>query len=149
MVDFDFVFSKSRFSIIAIGMTNFEIARQYLKAIESGATGDELARFFTPDAVYLEMPNRVSAHGSKSDLAQILQGAERGKQLFKRQSYAIANFVEQDDAIALEVAWTGVTAVQIQNLPPGSEMRDHVAIFLEFREGRIARQRNYDCFEPW
>ena len=23
------------------------------------------------------------------------------------------------------------------------------AIFFEFREGKIARQRNYDCFDPW
>jgi hypothetical protein len=26
---------------------------------------------------------------------------------------------------------------------------DVFAVFLEFRDGRIARQRNYDCFEPW
>jgi hypothetical protein len=26
---------------------------------------------------------------------------------------------------------------------------DEVAGFLEFRDGRIVRQRNYDCFEPW
>jgi ketosteroid isomerase-like protein len=45
--------------------------------------------------------------------------------------------------------WIGITAVQIQNLPPNSEMRDHAAVFLHFREGRIARQRHYDCFEPW
>ena len=23
------------------------------------------------------------------------------------------------------------------------------AIFLDFRDGRIVRQRNYDCFDPW
>jgi len=28
-------------------------------------------------------------------------------------------------------------------------MRDHAAIFLHFRDGRIARQSHYDCFEPW
>jgi ketosteroid isomerase-like protein len=48
-----------------------------------------------------------------------------------------------------EIDWLGVTAIPIQDLPAGSEMRDHVAIFLEFREGRIARQKHYDCFEPW
>jgi hypothetical protein len=28
-------------------------------------------------------------------------------------------------------------------------VRDHAAIFLEFRDGHIARQHHYDCFEPW
>jgi hypothetical protein len=41
------------------------------------------------------------------------------------------------------------SAVPIQNLPPNSEMRDHAAIFLRFRDGRIARQHHYDGFEPW
>ena len=31
----------------------------------------------------------------------------------------------------------------------GASMKAHFAMFFEFREGRIALQRNYDCFEPW
>ena len=129
--------------------SNVEIARQYITAIESGATGDALARFFTPDVVIEEMPNRVAPHGSTSDLARALQGAERGKQLFQRQTYTITHTVSEGSSVALEMDWVGITAVQIQNLPPGSEIRDHVAVFLQFRDGRIARQRLYDCFEPW
>jgi predicted ester cyclase len=120
-----------------------------VKAIESGATGDALARFFTPDVVIQEMPNRVAPNGSTSDLAKALQGAERGKQLFLRQTYAITNMVSEGEQVALEMDWIGVTAVPIQSLPPGSEIRDHVAVFLRFRTGRIARQHVYDCFEPW
>jgi len=28
-------------------------------------------------------------------------------------------------------------------------MRARFAVFLDFRDGKITRQRNYDCFEPW
>jgi hypothetical protein len=28
-------------------------------------------------------------------------------------------------------------------------MRGRFAVFMEFRDGRIVRQRNYDCFKPW
>jgi ketosteroid isomerase-like protein len=129
--------------------TNVEVAREYVKAIEGGATGDALARFLTPDVVIQEMPNRVSPHGSMSDLCRALQGAQRGRQLFQRQTYTITNTVAEGPHVALEMDWVGITAVQIQNLPPGSEMRDHVAVFLTFRENRIARQHLYDCFEPW
>jgi ketosteroid isomerase-like protein len=129
--------------------TNVEVAREYIRAIESGATGDALERFFTPDVAITEMPNRVAPHGSSSNLANALQGAERGQQLFKRQTYTIRNILAEGDRVALELDWIGVCAVQIQNLPANSEMRDHAAIFLHFRDGRIARQHHYDCFEPW
>jgi hypothetical protein len=95
------------------------------------------------------MPNRVQPHGSVSDLARALQAAERGRQLFKRQTYRITSILADGDCVALEMDWIGVTAVPIQNLPPNSEMRDHAAVFLQFRGGRIARQHHYDCFEPW
>jgi ketosteroid isomerase-like protein len=129
--------------------TNLEIAREYIRAIESGATGDMLARFFAPDVAIREMPNRVAPHGSASDLARALQAAERGQQLFRRQIYTIVNILGEGDRVALEMDWIGITAVPIQNLPPNSEIRDHAAVFLHFREGRITRQHHYDCFEPW
>ena len=129
--------------------TNLEVAQEYIRAIERGATGEALARFFAPDVAITEMPNRVTPHGSTSDLARALEAAQRGQQLFKRQTYTITNMLGKDDFVALEMEWIGVTAVPIQNLPPDSEMRDHVAVFLEFRNGRIVRQRHYDCFEPW
>jgi len=28
-------------------------------------------------------------------------------------------------------------------------MKAFFAVFLEFREGKIIRQRNYDCFKAW
>lgn len=129
--------------------TNIEIARQYIRAIESGATGDTLAKFFTLDVAITEMPNRVAPHGSASDLARALQAAERGQQLFKRQTCTIVNILGNEDRVALEMDWVGITAVPIQNLPPNSEIRDHAAVFLHFRNGRIACQHHYDCFEPW
>jgi ketosteroid isomerase-like protein len=129
--------------------TNLEIAREYIRAIESGATGEALARFFTPDVGITEMPNRIAPHGSAANLEKALQAAERGQQLFKRQTYTITNILAEGDRVALEMDWLGITAVQIQNLPPNSEIRDHAAIFLHFRDGRIARQHHYDCFDPW
>jgi ketosteroid isomerase-like protein len=129
--------------------TNLEVAREYIHAIESGATGDGLAKFFTPDVAILEMPNRIAPRGSVSNLEKALQSAEHGTRLFKRQTYTITNILGDGDRVALEIDWIGVTAVEMQNLPANSEMRDHAAVFLEFRDGRIVGQHHYDCFEQW
>jgi hypothetical protein len=97
-------------------LSGIELAREYIRAIEGGATGDELARFFTPDVAITEIPNRVAPHGSVSDLAKALEAAKRSQRLFKRQTYAITNILGDGDRVALEMDWIGITAVQIRCL---------------------------------
>jgi ketosteroid isomerase-like protein len=134
---------------IEFGMPDIrDIALEYIRAIEAGATGEQLARFFTPDVKIVELPSRMSPNGSVSDLARTLERAERGQQLFQRQTYTVTNIVVEGDRVALELDWIGITAVPIAHLPAGSEMRDQAAIFLRFRDGRIAHQSHYDCFAP-
>jgi ketosteroid isomerase-like protein len=79
----------------------------------------------------------------------MLESAERGQKIVSRQSYGIENAIGQGDRVALEVAWVGTIEIPVGTLPAGSEMRAHFAVFLEFRNGKIIRQRNYDCFDPW
>src|SRR5687768_5107858 len=42
-----------------------ETTRQYLAALEQMATGDALARFFRPDVVQEEFPNRLVPQGAR------------------------------------------------------------------------------------
>jgi ketosteroid isomerase-like protein len=65
------------------------------------------------------------------------------------QRYEVLNAIGSGDRVAVEVRWTGTLAVPLGSLPAGGQMRARFAIFLELRDGRIVRQRNYDCFEPW
>jgi ketosteroid isomerase-like protein len=60
-------------------LANLDAARQYLAAIQRGATGDALAQFFAPDVVQEEFPNRVVPDGKRRNLAAMLEGAERGR----------------------------------------------------------------------
>lgn len=125
------------------------LARQYLAAIEAGATGDALAAFFTPDVIQEEFPNRLVPAGACRALPDILAGAERGQKVLSAQRYEILNTLAGEDQIALEVQWTGTLAVPLGSLPAGGQMRARFAVFLHYRGDRIARQHNYDCFDPW
>ncbi len=126
-----------------------QFVRSYLSAIASGAIGDDLARFFTPDAVQIEYPNRLNPNGGQSDLSTILLRAEQGQKLLTKQTYEVQSITVEESEVAVEAIWTGTVAVQVGTLQPGSTMRAHIAIHLVMRDGRIAIQRNYDCFEPW
>lgn len=128
---------------------NLEIATKYLRAIESGVVGPELAAFFHEDALIHVLPNRIAPQGQKRDPVTAGADAERGKKLLRAQRYEVHRSIAKGDTVVLEVEWTGTLAVPLGALPEGFEMRAHIAMFLELRDGRIAAQRNYDCYEPW
>lgn len=128
---------------------NLETARRYLEALERFADGDELLAFFTEDVVQEELPNRLVPNGARRGIKEIQEGMRRGRKAMQAQRFEIRNAIASGNKVAIEVLWIGTVAVPIGSLAPGDEMRAHFGVFLEFRDGRIAAQRNYDCFEPW
>ncbi|HEY0016455.1 MAG TPA: nuclear transport factor 2 family protein [Longimicrobium sp.] len=128
---------------------NLETARAYLAAIEGGATGEALACWFTEDVVQEEFPNRLVPNGARRGLAELLEGAERGQKVMQAQRYEVLSAMAGGERVALEVQWTGTVAIPLGSLPAGGQMRARFGVFLDFRDGRIAAQRNYDCFDPW
>lgn len=136
-------------SMTMIATDNLETARRYLEALESGAEGGALAEFFTKDVIQEEFPNRLSPIGVHRNLNAILDVARKGKQRLRAQKFEILNSIVDGDRVALEVYWSGLLAAPVDTLPADSEMRGHFSIWLEFKDGKIARQHSYDCFDPW
>jgi ketosteroid isomerase-like protein len=128
---------------------NLEHAIAWVRAIESGATGDVLSQFVTPDMIHEDMPNRVFPNGSRYDLAGMREGAERGKALMRKQRYDILSTIASGSTVVIQLDWAAELAVPLGTLKAGDEMRAHVAIFMEFRDGKICRQRDYGCYEPF
>ncbi len=127
---------------------NLELARQYLKAIESGASAEDMTQFFAPDVIVEIFPSKFFPNGSRDNLAGVLAAVERGKKAITSQTYAVRNALSSGDQVALEIDWTGTLAVPFQTIPAGGKMRAHFAAFLQFKNGKIISQRNYDCYEP-
>jgi ketosteroid isomerase-like protein len=134
-------------------IANLETARLYLAAIERSTSGDESGgradEFFAAEVEQIEYPNRFVPEGATRDLAALKAAAERGRRAISGQRYEVIAAYAVRDTVILEVLWVGTLAVPVGSLAAGDEMRAHFAVFLEFREGRIVRQRNYDCFEPF
>jgi uncharacterized protein (TIGR02246 family) len=128
--------------------TNLDLARRYLKAIEDGDANYVLS-LFSPDAVFEQLPNRVYPQGSRAGVAQAQVAFEKGRKAFSRQTYKITNEAVTGNIVALEVLWTGTLAIPFGTLAADSQMRSHSAMFIEFCDGKIVAQRNYDCFDPW
>jgi ketosteroid isomerase-like protein len=123
--------------------------RKYFAALDRFAMGEELAAFFAPGAVQEEFPNRFMPNGARRDVAGLQEAALRGAKVMTGQSFEIISSLEQGESMALEVLWEGTLSIPVGSLPAGGGMRARFAVFLEFREGKIFHQRNYDCFDPF
>jgi ketosteroid isomerase-like protein len=130
------------------GDRNVERAIAWVRAIESGTTGDAIADFLTPDVVHEDMPNRFFPNGSTSDLAAMRAASSRGKTVMRRQRYDIKSATGNGNMVAIELDWSAELAVPLGELKAGDELKARVALFMEFRDGRICRQRDYCCYEP-
>ncbi|UBU10158.1 nuclear transport factor 2 family protein [Nonomuraea gerenzanensis] len=125
---------------------HIDLAVRYHQAVADG-TGTE--PYLHPDVVQHELPNLLFPGGAVRDLDGLCEAAERGAKVISEQRFEVRNAVASGDQVALEVLWTGTLAVPLRDLPAGHVLRAHLGVFLEFRDGRIVAQRNYDCYEPF
>ena len=124
------------------------LAREYLESVgREDALGG--LRFFSDDVVQVEFPNRLLPNGATRDLAALREAAERGRKVMTAQRFEVLNAITSGDQVAVEALWTGTLSVPLGNIPLGGQMRARFAIFLTYRDGKIVRQHNYDCFDPW
>jgi ketosteroid isomerase-like protein len=128
---------------------NLAIARAYIAALSSGAGADEIEQFYAADIVQEEFPNKLLPNGATRDREALRQARIRGKALLSAETFELLGALASGDQVAMELHWTGTVGIDAAPFKAGQTLRARFAIFLQFRDGRIVRQHNYDCFEPW
>ncbi len=124
-----------------------DVVSRLLRALERGAPGVEVARFYADDAVVEDMPNRFAPAGASRDKAALTAAAERGRELFVQQTYAVQHAIAEPDRVAIELRWSGTLRAALGDLAAGTVLRTRSVIVADVRDGRIVSQRCYDCFE--
>ena len=128
---------------------NREVVQAYYAAIAHGLTGLEWARWFAPDVVQEEFPNRLLPGGAQRDLRGLREAAERGAMLMGQQTFQVLTLLASGSTVVVEAEWRGQIARDAGPFTAGTELRTRFAQVLELRDGKIAALRNYDCFYPW
>ncbi|SRR5579883_462661 len=125
------------------------ITKRYLKAIEAGQTAEAIATYYAESVEQIEYPNRLLPNGARRNLDDLKEASLRGKNVLLSQTYDIQKAYVSGNTVILETIWTATIAVPIGQIPAGGEMKAYFAQFIEFADGKIIRQRTYDCFEPF
>jgi ketosteroid isomerase-like protein len=122
---------------------------RYLRALEQNAADEQIAEFYAPDVKQREFPNRLLEQGAERDLEQLRESSRKGRLVVEEQRFAVENALVDGDRVALELTWTARLKVPLGKLQPGDTMTARCGVFFHIRDGRIAVQHNYDCFEPF
>jgi hypothetical protein len=128
---------------------NEKIVARFLKTMEDRRSSMELEKFYHPEIEQCEYPNAIVKNIVVRKLDDLKAGSERGLKIMSKEEYEIRNLFSSGDVVILEAVWKGTLAIPVGNIPAGGVMTAYFAQFFEFKDGKIYRQRNYDCFEPF
>ena len=142
---FFFIFEKQ--SEITM-TTNEQTVAAFLTMMSSRQSAAELDAFYHPQIEQIEYPNLITKNTAVRNLTDLKDGSEHGRQLLSAEHYEIKNLYCSGDAVILEAVWKGTLAIPLGTLQAGDVMTAHFAQFFEFKDGKILKQRNYDCFDP-
>jgi hypothetical protein len=125
------------------------IAIDFIKTLQNRTSGEELLRFYHPDIEQIEFPNAVTKNKAIRNLNDLKAGAEKGKKVLQKEEYEVVKSYSFENTVIIEAIWTGTLAVPLGNIPVGGTMKAYFAQFYEFKDGKIVKLRNYDCFDPF
>lgn len=125
---------------------NEAVVRRYLAAIEVFDM-EVVDRLLDEAIVQTEFPNKLYPKGQVRGKAEMMRDLPRGKVVLREQHYPIEMIAAAGNTVTVETTWRGVLNVPLGRLAPGDAMVAHICMVFTVRDGRIAAQRNYDCYE--
>ncbi len=125
------------------------IAIDFINTLQNRSSADELLRFYHPNIEQIEFPNTVTKNTSIRNLSDLKLASERGNKVLQKEEYEVLRSYTFENTVIIEAIWTGTLAIPFGIIPVGGQMKAYFAQFYEFKDGKIIKQRNYDCFEPF
>lgn len=129
---------------------HIRIVKKFLSALEQFCDQEEVfAEVLHPEFQQKEFPNLLNKSGQESDFYHAVERAGKAKNILSRQVYQITNIVSDADQIVAELRWEGWMAIDAGPLKQGQKVTAYICVVIEFKDGKIYRQRNYDCFDSF
>jgi ketosteroid isomerase-like protein len=126
-----------------------QVVAAFIHTLQNRESASELIHFYHPDIEQIEFPNTLTRIKTVRTLEGLKSASEKGKAVLQKEHYEILKTYTFGNTVIIEAVWTGTLAIPLGAIPIGGEMKAYFAQFYEFKDGKIIKQRNYDCFEPF
>jgi ketosteroid isomerase-like protein len=124
-------------------------AKAFVAAIAAGKPREVIESFYTEDVTQEINPSLLAPNGTVRDFIHMRAAYDRSRHILRAQTYDVVNAMASGDTVVIEVIWTATLETGMGRLKAGDAMRARFAQFFEFRDDKICRIRNYDCFDPF
>ncbi|CAN5272004.1 hypothetical protein BH09BAC4_BH09BAC4_07410 [soil metagenome] len=125
------------------------IVTNFVYTLQNRISAEEILSFYHPDVEQIEFPNVLTQRKVIRNLNELRDGLDQGRQVLQKEEYQVIKLYSVENTVIMEAIWTGTLAIPIGSTPVGGQIQAYFAQFYEFKEDKIIRQRNYDCFEPF
>ena len=130
-------------------MSKIDLVRKYFELAEGFSTeAGSFAEVIHPEFEATIFPNLIAPKGQMYKGSNVENGMAAGKAILKYQKYDVSHWHETPVSVIVEVRWSGEMAIDAGRLAQGTVLVAHLCCVFDYKEGKIFRQRNYDCYEP-
>ena len=134
----------------ASASANIKTYLAFIHNLVTYATDKEAyANIVHPEVTYFEYPNLIYRNGQVRGASKGFEGVAMGKKLLAEQQYNFVDFTETGNKLYVEGIWTGTLAIDAGALTKGQQLKAYLCMIVEFKDGKIYSQRNYDCYLPF
>lgn len=122
---------------------------ELMQALESGAHGEELRRFFHEDVEQVEYPSLVDPRVGRRRLDGMIAASELGAGMLAFQRYDVSRWIEDENTVVCQAEWHAELAKDAGALGRGQRLHTYSVLIFTFHDEKIIRQEAYDCYEPF
>ncbi len=127
-----------------------ETVKRFITLVESLQLNENNSSdILHPEYVQWELPNQLNSSGTKSDKTESLRRMQTAKTIMASQSYEVTSTLEQGNTVVVEALWRGKMALDAGPFKKDQVLKAFFCMFFEFKDEKIFRVKNYDCFEPF
>ncbi|QHT68478.1 nuclear transport factor 2 family protein [Rhodocytophaga rosea] len=127
-----------------------ELVKKYFHLVETFHTDSQAyEEILHPNVIQTEYPNLVTPQIKSRSRDGLMNGAKAGKQLLSSQKFEIIGILAGPGHLTVELQWHGTVAVDVGPFTKEQQLMAYICTIFEFKDGKIFRQRNYDCYEPF
>ncbi|TGL76323.1 nuclear transport factor 2 family protein [Leptospira yasudae] len=102
-----------------------------------------------PEILQTEYPNALTKKVTISNWDDLFRRMPAGKNLLKRQIFRMQTYLESGDTAVVEADWEATIRADLGPFKADQNLKAYFCMIFEFKENKIHRQKNYDCFEPF
>lgn len=125
-----------------------EFVKRFFELCETFSTSEsDFKPLLHSEIEQTEFPNLITSGVVVSNYEVLMQRIPNGKKLLKEQKYDIQRVYETEETLIAEVIWTAEVGADIGAFKAGQHLKAYFCCVFDFKDGKIYRQRNYDCFE--